>query len=150
MEQKILLLEEATQPGFNRGVAAQKYGLSKAAVCKILQSRQEILRAVDRVRQPKKNIIRARNEELEEKLYDWFVQKQFVTPVSGTMLRDKAMDLSHEYNCTHFKFSNGWLSRFKNRYNLKFKEADPAQTGLKQRGFVKAGGFLAGNLIKPE
>ncbi|XP_051161312.1 jerky protein homolog-like isoform X2 [Leptopilina boulardi] len=67
-------------------------------------------------------------ELLEKVVYDWLCQKRTIgEPVSGLILQEKARifystlklhekisDQGHE-----FKASDGWLSRFKDRYNLR-------------------------------
>ena len=34
---------------------------------------------------------------------------------------DLALQVSKEFECENFKASNGWLDKFKSRYNISFK-----------------------------
>lgn len=42
-------------------------------------------------------------------------------PISGPILKEKALQVSNEFECENFKASNGWLDKFKSRYNISFK-----------------------------
>ena len=41
-------------------------------------------------------------------------------PTGGFIIREKALDFAKELNITDFKASDGWLDRWKNRYNVVF------------------------------
>lgn len=59
---------------------------------------------------------RAKYAELEEKLYQWWLESSNVT---GKMLQAKAAELALEYpEASDFRVSQGWLQRFKMRYNI--------------------------------
>ena len=62
--------------------------------------------------------------DVEEGLFIWFKEKrsQNVMP-SGPMLIEKAKSLAAAANIEGMKFSQGWLQNFKERYNIKFKQA---------------------------
>ena len=42
-------------------------------------------------------------------------------PIGGYIIREKALDFAKELNITDFKASDGWLDRWKNRYNVVFR-----------------------------
>ena len=42
-------------------------------------------------------------------------------PISGKVLKEKANSLANEMQIEDFKSSNGWLDRWKIRYNVTFK-----------------------------
>ena len=72
----------------------------------------------------KRQLDRAQYPELEEVLYTWFV----CTRGKGLIVNDeiltmKAKSLSAHFKSikTSFKFSSGWLRRFKDRYGIKNK-----------------------------
>ncbi|XP_026816812.1 tigger transposable element-derived protein 4-like [Rhopalosiphum maidis] len=60
--------------------------------------------------------------EVDEALSEWF---SLITsrgdPVSGPMLKLKAEELSQKLGNNQFIASNGWLSRWKNRHEIKLK-----------------------------
>lgn len=43
-------------------------------------------------------------------------------PISGTLLKAKARMIANQLNIENFTASNGWLERFKKRYNISFGE----------------------------
>src|ERR1041384_8230072 len=64
----------------------------------------------------------AKYPELENVLYEWFLQMQEKVNMSGEIIQEKAKDLFVKmYGKTDpdFSFSSGWLERFKSRYGIK-------------------------------
>ncbi|CAF1143326.1 unnamed protein product [Adineta steineri] len=62
-------------------------------------------------------------QEISEKTYEWFaLQRSKRIPISGPILREYALKMAAELGDTSgFKASNGWLERFKSRYNIQFR-----------------------------
>jgi len=57
-------------------------------------------------------------------VYNWFcVARKQHTKISGPLLQQnqKALEVSEELEISNFKASNGWLVRFRSRYNTCFK-----------------------------
>jgi len=62
------------------------------------------------------------NENLDQALYTWFVQmRQQGVPVSGPVLREKALRYEREMDIKDFTASNGWFNRWKNSHDVAFK-----------------------------
>ena len=62
------------------------------------------------------------NEDLERALYTWFVQmRRQGVPVSGPVLREKALSYAKEMDIKDFIASNGWFDRWKSRHGVAFK-----------------------------
>ncbi len=64
----------------------------------------------------------AKYPELENVLYEWFLQMQEKVNMSGEIIQEKAKSLFVKmYGETDpdFSFSSGWLERFKSRYGIK-------------------------------
>ena len=66
--------------------------------------------------------------DVEEALYMWFYSKRALNiPISDDLLRDKVKDFCDLFKCEeelrekidNFRCSNGWLAKFKSRYNIK-------------------------------
>lgn len=59
--------------------------------------------------------------EMESNLYDWFKQKRVAgEPISGAILKEKALLLNEEIENDHdFMASEGWFTRFKQRYEIR-------------------------------
>ena len=55
-------------------------------------------------------------------VYDWFcVARNKNIRISGPLLQQKALEVSEESKLPNFKASNGWLEKFRSRYNICFK-----------------------------
>ena len=62
------------------------------------------------------------NENLERALYTWFVQmRRQGVPVSGPVLREKALSYAKEMDIKDFIASNGWFDQWKSRHGVAFK-----------------------------
>ena len=124
LEQKVQLIEDSLQPGFNVLQASQKYGIAKSTVNGILKNKFALY--CHPVSSNRKNITQGKNDALEEKLYEWYLQRQNEgLPISGPLLKARAEELANSYDCCAsdgFKFSSGWLDGFKKRFDIRFKE----------------------------
>ena len=61
----------------------------------------------------------AHHGDMEKALFLWFSQtRDNDIQVTDDLLREKAKKFGEELGITDFKFSNGWLCRFKARYGV--------------------------------
>ena len=62
-------------------------------------------------------------QTINDTVYEWFVlQRAKKIPVSGPILQAYAKNFAQELgDSSSFKASNGWLERFKSRYNVRFR-----------------------------
>ena len=69
-----------------------------------------------------KRMRQAAHPDVEEALSKWLCQARSKDiPLSGTILQAKAESLAKELGHADFKCSQGWLTRFKTRKDIKFK-----------------------------
>ena len=109
LSQKIKLIQDSTKPGFNRANTAKEYGISLPCLCKILKNKTVILNSINKGSISSKKIIsKPKNDVLEEKLYEWYLQNENNELISGVKLKAKAEELSKKYSIP-VRFSNGWL-----------------------------------------
>lgn len=60
-------------------------------------------------------------EEVNVKTWEWFCEARAKNiPVSGKLIQEKALMLSVELDHSEFSASNGWLEKWRDRYNVKF------------------------------
>jgi hypothetical protein len=99
---------------------AKEYGISENTVYKIWNKRDKIKEECkDNLNLDKKRFTHAKYKEIEDCLYDWFVDKRkLMVPLNGPILLSKADDFAKLLQIPDFKSNNGWLQRFKERYNL--------------------------------
>ncbi len=63
------------------------------------------------------------SQQINDTVYEWFVsQCAKKLPISGPILQEFARKVAQQLDDTStFKASNGWLERFRNRYNIHFR-----------------------------
>lgn len=114
-----------------------KFGLKHSSnVTMILKQREKIINAFE-----KGNYITNRKKlrfgdfsQIEEKLKVWIEKiwdKQI--PLSEELLKEKAMQISHEFgNTSKFVASNGWLEGFRKRNDILFKNIQGESASVPQ------------------
>lgn len=104
---------------------AEKFHCGKTQIQRILQKKEEILKAFEA--NSSSNTKRSRggkNEEIDNTLVDWFRKARSKNmPITGPMLQEKAMQIAKALDVSpeEFKASNGWLDCFKHRNGIKVK-----------------------------
>ncbi|GBN69011.1 hypothetical protein AVEN_154472-1 [Araneus ventricosus] len=60
--------------------------------------------------------------EINEALIEWFESiRANNTPISGALIRQKAMEIENALGTKDFDASNGWLDKFRVRNNVVFR-----------------------------
>ena len=68
---------------------------------------------------PRKRIRMAHHENMEDALYMWFTNARAKNvPVTDDILKLKAKKFGDDLGVNDFKYSNGWLNRFKTRHGI--------------------------------
>ena len=68
----------------------------------------------DEVSTKRENVTVGQNENLEKALLDWFKRMRMNNlPVSGTILKEKAISYAQELKAGEFHASNGWFEKWK-------------------------------------
>ena len=124
LEDKLFIIESSKSPFFNQSEIARQFDVSQAAVSRIMKKKEAILRFANRVHSSalvKKSMRHGKIHDTENKLFDW-IHEQWVNgqPITGPLVKAQAKEI-HRESSLDFKFSEGWLNRFKGRYGLGFK-----------------------------
>lgn len=132
-KQKRLTLEEkaAILRKLDEGVRANRlaidFGVSESAISQIKKQKEQIFEAVAKSYQEakKKTLHKPEYEELENRLYDWFLkQRQRNCTINGPILKRKAVELFKtvypDKDEKDFNASEGWLYKFKRRHGMRF------------------------------
>lgn len=119
---KAKIIEELSR-GCSVTSVAKKYNIAKSTVCSIKNKKLKINDRVANALKPTTQCTLKTGEfpKLERKLYQWFIsQRERNVPISGEIIKQKALDLKTKLKITKFNASSGWLQRFKKRYGIRF------------------------------
>ncbi|KAK6471180.1 tigger transposable element-derived protein 4-like [Huso huso] len=119
---EIIRLCEAS-PTLSFTAVAKNFSINPSTVSKIYKNRNTVLQ------QCSSNVNRKRQRSshaagVDKALLRWF---QFARasnrPVSGNILKNKAVEFAADLNVDAFKATNGWLDRWKKRHEIVLKRA---------------------------
>ncbi|XP_067126959.1 tigger transposable element-derived protein 6-like [Centruroides vittatus] len=129
LENRIALLEQikSQPPNTSHRRLAEITGVPKSTIARMIQQQDKLkeewalCKGQQRTSQKRKR--KSKDPDVEEALNQWFsvVTGQGVC-VSGPMLKSKSEELAKKIGHENFKATDGWLSRWKSRYNIKLKK----------------------------
>ena len=122
MHEKYKALKEI-ENGLSKNEAASKYNVALNTISTWLKNKEKIINAVMKGKNPKTNNLKGGSyDKLDQAVYKYFlnVRSQNI-PVSGPMLKEKAMAYARQLQIADFKGSDGWLDRWKTRHGITFK-----------------------------
>lgn len=123
IKDKINIIKEI-DTGVKRIDISRKYGVPPSTITGIYKNRLKVCDSVVSLN----NTNMKRNKKCKfDKLNDavlLFVKqvKSINLPLSGDMVKEKAMIFASKFGVNNFKASNGWLTKFKNRHNISLKK----------------------------
>ncbi|CAF4555308.1 unnamed protein product, partial [Rotaria sp. Silwood2] len=124
LEQKMNLIGDK-ENGLSHRQLKEKFQVSLGAVSNILKRKNEYTHDYETNcnKKLKRKLKDDTSQVLNDTVYEWFVaQRSKRIPVSGPILQEYARKVALELNDkSDFKASNGWLDRFRARYNIKFR-----------------------------
>jgi hypothetical protein len=104
---------------------AKELNIPVATVNSIVKTRKSIEKSAKEcgpMGKKRKYVKYSKYNELEEILKTWFQSSRAAgIPISGVLLKEKALHAAARLGIEDFKASNGWIDRFKNRYNIVYK-----------------------------
>ncbi|KAH6945741.1 hypothetical protein HPB50_009736 [Hyalomma asiaticum] len=118
------VLEDVNRAQEPKTAIAKGHGIPKCTLSRILKDREKIEKAYNSgaFTPGRKRMRLADCEDLKKALFLWFKRARSSTlPVTGPILEKKARDIALQMGIEDFKFSDGWLSRFKKRDGLVFR-----------------------------
>ena len=125
LQEKMDLLKERER-GLSYRELGDKFQLSIGAVSNILKRKCEYENDYhsNQNKKVKRKVKGDLSQSINDNVYEWFTaQRSKNIPISGPILqeyaRKVAMDLDDSSD--KFKASNGWLDRFRTRYNIQFR-----------------------------
>ena len=119
LEKKVEVIREHKKSGKSSRALASQFKCGKTQVDNILKRRREWLEAyaLDPTDAMKRKVRKCPNHEINALTFEWY--KEVTVPVTGTLIREKALSFAHRLGISTFKASNGWLEGFKKRYEVE-------------------------------
>ena len=124
IERKYNALQEILS-GISKKSVAKKHGVPKSTVSTWLENKDKILAAYEsgEINPKRQKMKRAENEDLDKAVYTWFHNTRANNvPVSGVVLKEKALQFAKSLHLDDFRASDGWLDRWKSKHNVTFRE----------------------------
>ncbi|CAK5080886.1 unnamed protein product [Meloidogyne enterolobii] len=117
-----------TSVGKTSSQVGKLFDLPSSTIRSILQSKNIILGALERGAEEKRSCIQpVKNENLDNAIFDWVrTTKEGGSPLSGPILKEKAIEIAKQLNIENFKASDGWLEKFKHRHSISFNNKEEA------------------------
>ncbi|CAF1177590.1 unnamed protein product [Rotaria magnacalcarata] len=124
LEEKMNLIKEK-ELGTSHRQLSDKFQISLGAVSNIWKRKCEYTNdyETNRNKKVKRKLKNDSSQEINENVYEWFVaQRAKNISIGGPVLQEYARKVGEELDpSNNFKASNGWLARFRTRYNIQFR-----------------------------
>ena len=129
---KLALITDAELNQFSQRSLADKYNVSKTAVQRILQQKDEIRKFADtpQTLKRKRQMVYSDIDLHVQKWYECCKRKKIV--ISGPRLQNKALEIAKTLQIEEFTASNGWLNRFKKRHVPAMKNLDNNEEAVQE------------------
>ncbi|XP_071035288.1 major centromere autoantigen B-like [Parasteatoda tepidariorum] len=116
LEDKINLINDVDRnPNMKMKDIALKYGIPPNTLSTILKERENILKRYESTNPLSKRMKMCAFPQVESALLKWFQQyrnRENAIPISGVLLREKAIDFAKLLKMDNFHASAGWLEKF--------------------------------------
>ena len=113
------------EPSIPSRKLAKTFDCGRTQIQTILKNKDHIKdlyesNASDSLKQFRKRSRKSEYSEINDALYKWFqlASSKNIHP-DGKILMEKGIEIAQRLGIDEFKASNGWLSRWKERYNVK-------------------------------
>jgi transposase-like protein len=124
LKTKIELIEFAASQKISIRQLAEKFKVGKTQVSVVLKQKNELKKLWEQNGnlERKRNFYKTEGLRIDTVLFKWFTKARAKNiPISGPILKEKALEIAKELDCATFKASNGWLQKFLIRHNITFK-----------------------------
>lgn len=102
---------------------AKDLNIPESTLRTIKKKRKEIQENAVQGGTKRKKIKSGKYELLEDVLLKWFHQvRSLHLPMSGTLLKEKALEIAKELEISDFTASSGWTDRFKSRHGIVYRQ----------------------------
>ena len=122
LEEKYKALKDI-ENGVAKKEVATKYSIPLNTLSTWVKDKEKISSAFENGKSPKTMKLKGAGfDSLDKAIYKWFMNaRERNVPVSGTLLKEKAVFFAKELQIENFKGSDGLLDRWKTRHSVTFK-----------------------------
>ena len=122
LEEKYKALKDI-ESGIAEKKVATKYKIPLNTLFTWVKSKEKISAALENGKSPKTMKRKGAGfDTLDKAIYKWFINaREQNVPVSGALLKEKAIRFARELQIEDFTGSDGWLDRWKTRHRVTFK-----------------------------
>ena len=135
LKEKYDALKDLEKDASNRSVA-KKYNIPKNTLSTWVKNKHKIMSSLNGGNNPKSKKLRTGiHEKLDEAIFKWFLfARSQDVPIGGVVFKAKTLEYAKEIGLDDFQASDGWIRRWKKRYNISFKtisgEANSVTAGM--------------------
>lgn len=127
LSEKLNILREFDKNVGPQNVLAERLKISTSTLATIVKQRAEIEKASsecgEKSSKIRKSVKATPFSLLESDLVEWFnIVRAKNIAISGPLIKEKALQLAEKHNVKDFSASNGWIDRFKKRYDVVQKK----------------------------
>lgn len=122
LAQKCKALKELEQEGATHKSVALKYGVPRNTITTWVKNKEKYFSALEKSSNKRRKIREGTNKDLDAVVFKWFLAKRSQNiPIDGSMIKEKALGYAKELGVSSdFRASDGWLHRWKKRYEFLF------------------------------
>ncbi|XP_057297585.1 tigger transposable element-derived protein 4-like [Hydractinia symbiolongicarpus] len=124
IKKKYLALKELEKEGTTKKSIAKKYGVPPNALSYWVKNKSDIFAKYESGQYgvKRQKLSSGKYDNIDKAVYKWFVNaRERTVPISGQIIREKALDFAKQFNEPDFKASEGWLDRWKYRQNIIYR-----------------------------
>lgn len=108
LETKLKIIEDVEKSGMSNNDLAKKYNIAKSSISEIMKNKEKFMYSTFYKHQFK--LRKGKFINIEDATVKWFrVHRSKNIPISGEMIKEKAIEFAQKLSVTGFKASNGWL-----------------------------------------
>lgn len=118
VSEKVLVIQEVDK-GVKKKDIAEKFGIPQSSLSTILKNRETILKQSKNYDLNRKKMKTCVYDDIDEAVMKWItVMREKCLPLSGPIIKEKALVFAAALGHHDFQASNGWMDKFKKRHNI--------------------------------
>ena len=124
IKKKYLALKELEEDGVTNTYIAKKYGVPLNTLTYWVKNKIDIITKYEsgQYGAKRQKLSSGKYDNIDTAVYKWFINaRERNVPISGQIIREKALDFAKQFNIPDFKASEGWLDRWKTRKNVIYR-----------------------------